>query len=99
MFLVKYYLVFYVIFIVWLDLVIFLYYIDLDIFWYCGDDWYFFKGVLLIIDYDYGFINFIYYNIGIYVVYYIFLSMFYYYLKMVMEVIKFILGKYYCKLS
>lgn len=55
--------------------------------------------MLLSIDCDYGFINFIYYDIGIYVVYYIFLNMFYYYLKIVMEVIKFILGEYYYKLS
>lgn len=82
-------------FVVWLDLVIFLYYIEDNIFWYCGDDWYFFKGVFFIIDWDYGFINFIYYDIGIYVVYYIFLNMFYYKLCWVIEVIKFILGEYY----
>jgi omega-3 fatty acid desaturase (delta-15 desaturase) len=98
-FLVKYYLVPYVIFIIWLDLVTYLHHTEADIPWYRGDDWYFLKGALSSIDRDYGFINSIHHDIGTHVAHHIFLNMPHYHLKTATEAIKPILGKYYRKSS
>lgn len=94
-FLVKYYLVPYVIFVMWLDLVTFLHHTEDDIPWYRGEDWYFLKGALSTIDRDYGFINPIHHNIGTHVAHHIFLNMPHYHLKTATEAIKPILGDYY----
>lgn len=95
LFLVKYYLVPYVIFVMWLDLVTFLHHTEPDIPWYRGDDWYFLKGALSTIDRDYGFINSIHHDIGTHVAHHIFLNMPHYYLKTATEAIKPVLGDYY----
>ena len=97
MWLLKYYLVPYVIFVMWLDLVTFLHHTDSDIPWYRGKDWYFLKGALSTIDHDYGFINNIHHNIGTHVAHHIFLNMPHYHLKTATEAIKPILGEYYRK--
>jgi len=95
LFLVKYYLVPYVIFVMWLDLVTFLHHTEPDIPWYRGDDWYFLKGALSTIDRDYGFINPIHHDIGTNVAHHIFLNMPHYHLKTATEAIKPVLGDYY----
>lgn len=97
MWLVKYYLGPYVVFVMWLDLVTFLHHTDPDIPWYRGKDWYFLKGALSTIDFDYGFINNIHHNIGTHVVHHLFLNMPHYHLKAATEAIKPILGDYYRK--
>ncbi|MBD1923336.1 DUF3474 domain-containing protein [Microcoleus sp. FACHB-831] len=97
MWLVKYYLGPYVVFVVWLDLVTFLHHTDPEIPWYRGKDWYFLKGALSTIDHDYGFINNIHHNIGTHVAHHIFLNMPHYHLKTATEAIKPILGDYYRK--
>lgn len=94
-FLVKYYLVPYIIFVMWLDLVTFLHHTEDDIPWYRGEDWYFLKGALSTIDRDYGFINPIHHNIGTHVAHHIFLNMPHYHLKTATEAIKPLLGDYY----
>ena len=95
--LVKYYLMPYIVFVIWLDLVTFLHHTDPDIPWYRGDDWYFLKGALSTIDHDYGFINNIHHNIGTHVAHHIFLNMPHYHLKTATASIKPILGDYYRK--
>jgi omega-3 fatty acid desaturase (delta-15 desaturase) len=95
LFLVKFYLMPYLIFVIWLDLVTFLHHTEPDIPWYRGDDWYFLKGALSTIDRDYGFINAIHHNIGTHVAHHIFLNMPHYHLKTATEAIKPILGDYY----
>ncbi len=95
LFLVKYYLAPYIVFVCWLDLVTFLHHTDADIPWYRGDDWYFLKGALSSIDRDYGFINPIHHDIGTHVAHHIFLGMPHYHLRTATEAIKPILGEYY----
>ncbi|MGQ4649660.1 fatty acid desaturase [Lyngbya aestuarii] len=95
LFLLKYYLGPYVVFVVWLDLVTFLHHTEPDIPWYRGKDWYFLKGALSTIDRDYGLFNNIHHNIGTHVAHHIFLSMPHYHLKTATEAIKPILGDYY----
>lgn len=97
MWLVKYYLGPYVVFVIWLDLVTFLHHTDPDIPWYRGEDWYFLKGALSTIDHDYGLINNIHHNIGTHVVHHVFLSIPHYHLQTATEAIKPILGDYYRK--
>lgn len=97
LFLVKFYLAPYIVFVIWLDLVTYLHHTDSDIPWYRGDDWYFLKGALSTIDHDYGFINPIHHNIGTHVAHHIFLNMPHYHLKTATEAIKPILGDYYRK--
>ena len=97
MFLVKYYLGPYVVFVVWLDLVTFLHHTEPDIPWYRGKDWYFLRGALSTIDRDYGWFNSIHHNIGTHVAHHIFLTIPHYHLKAATEAIKPILGDYYRK--
>lgn len=95
--LVNYYVMPYVVFVVWLDLVTFLHHTEPDIPWYRGDDWYFLKGALSTIDRDYGFINAIHHDIGTHVAHHIFLNMPHYHLQAATNAIKPILGEYYRK--
>ena len=97
MWLVKYYLGPYIVFVVWLDLVTFLHHTEPDLPWYRGKEWSFFKGALSTIDHDYKFINNIHHNIGTHVVHHLFLSIPHYHLKAATEAIKPVLGDYYCK--
>lgn len=97
LFLVKFYLAPYIVFVIWLDLVTYLHHTDSDIPWYRGEDWYFLKGALSTIDHDYGFINPIHHNIGTHVAHHIFLNMPHYHLITATEAIKPILGDYYRK--
>ncbi|ESA35905.1 fatty acid desaturase [Leptolyngbya sp. Heron Island J] len=94
-FLLKFYVMPYLVFVVWLDLVTFLHHTEPDIPWYRNDSWYFLKGALSTIDRDYGFINSIHHNIGTHVAHHIFLNMPHYHLKDATEAIKPILGDYY----
>lgn len=95
--LLKYYLGAYIVFVAWLDLVTFLHHTDPDIPWYRGKDWYFLKGALSTIDHDYGFINNIHHNIGTHVAHHIFLNMPHYHLLEATKAIEPILGDYYRK--
>ncbi len=95
LFLIKFYLMPYVVFVIWLDLVTFLHHTEDDIPWYRGDDWYYLKGALSSIDRDYGFINPIHHDIGTHVAHHIFSNMPHYKLQRATEAIKPILGDYY----
>jgi omega-3 fatty acid desaturase (delta-15 desaturase) len=95
--LVSMYLIPYVIFVVWLDLVTFLHHTDDEIPWYRGEDWYFLKGAISTIDHDYGFINKIHHDIGTHVAHHIFLSIPHYHLEEATEAIKPVLGDLYRK--
>jgi acyl-lipid omega-3 desaturase len=95
LFLVKFYLMPYLVFVLWLDLVTLLHHTDPDIPWYRGDDWNFLKGALSTIDHDYGFINPIHHHIGTHVAHHIFLGIPHYHLKTATEAIKPVLGNYY----
>ncbi|MEM6501946.1 MAG: fatty acid desaturase [Cyanobacteria bacterium P01_C01_bin.89] len=97
MWLFKYYLMPYIVFVMWLDLVTYLHHTDPEIPWYRGKDWYFFKGALSTIDHDYGFINNIHHNIGTHVAHHVFLSIPHYHLKEATEAIKPVLGEHYRK--
>ena len=94
-FLLKFYVMPYLVFVMWLDLVTFLHHTEPDIPWYRNDSWFFLKGALSTIDRDYGFINNIHHNIGTHVAHHIFLNMPHYHLKDATEAIKPILGDYY----
>jgi omega-3 fatty acid desaturase (delta-15 desaturase) len=91
----KFYLVPYVIFVIWLDLVTYLHHTVEDMPWYRGKDWYFLKGALSTIDHDYGFINPIHHNIGTHVAHHIFLTIPHYHLIEATEAIKPVLGDFY----
>lgn len=93
--LVNYYVMPYIIFVVWLDLVTFLHHTEADIPWYRGKDWYFLKGALSTIDRDYGIFNPIHHNIGTHVAHHIFLSIPHYHLLEATEAIRPVLGDYY----
>ncbi|MEM7553338.1 MAG: fatty acid desaturase [Cyanobacteria bacterium P01_A01_bin.84] len=95
--LLKYYVGPYIVFIIWLDLVTFLHHTEPDIPWYRGDDWYFLKGALSSIDRNYGLLSHIHHDIGTHVAHHIFLNMPHYNLKRATEAIKPILGEYYYK--
>ncbi|MBD1828630.1 DUF3474 domain-containing protein [Microcoleus vaginatus GB1-A2] len=97
LFLLKFYLVPYVVFVMWLDLVTFLHHTEADIPWYRGKDWSFLKGALSTIDRDYGIINSIHHDIGTHVAHHIFSTMPHYHLKEATEAIKPVLGDYYRK--
>lgn len=97
LFFVKFYLMPYLGFVIWLDLVTYLHHTVEEIPWYPNDDWYFLKGALSTIDHDYGFINPIHHNIGTHVAHHIFLNMPHYHLLTATEAIKPILGEYYHK--
>jgi acyl-lipid omega-3 desaturase len=94
---VKFYVMPYLVFVVWLDLVTFLHHTDDEIPWYRGEDWYFLKGAVSTIDHDYGFINDIHHNIGTHVAHHIFLSIPHYHLKEATEAIVPVLGNHYHK--
>jgi acyl-lipid omega-3 desaturase len=96
-FLLKYYLAPYIVFVVWLDLVTFLHHTEPDVPWYRGDEWYFLKGALSTVDRDYGFVNPIHHDIGTHVAHHVFLSMPHYHLKTATAAIKPILGEHYRK--
>lgn len=95
--LVTYYLVPYLVFVMWLDLVTFLHHTESDIPWYRGKDWYFLKGALSTVDRNYGWVNSIHHNIGTHVAHHIFSNMPHYHLKAATEAIRPILGDYYRK--
>ena len=94
-FLFAYYLMPYLVFVVWLDLVTFLHHTDNEIPWYRGKDWYFLKGALSTVDRDYGVFNSIHHHIGTHVVHHIFLSIPHYHLLEATTAIKPVLGNYY----
>lgn len=94
-FLLNFYVMPYLVFVVWLDLVTFLHHTEADIPWYRNDSWYFLKGALSTIDRDYGLINNIHHNIGTHVAHHIFLNMPHYHLKAATEALKPVLGDYY----
>lgn len=96
-FLTKFYLMPYLVFVMWLDLVTFLHHTDAEIPWYRDQDWYFLKGALSTIDRDYGFVNPIHHHIGTHVVHHIFLSIPHYHLLEATEAVKPVLGRYYRK--
>jgi acyl-lipid omega-3 desaturase len=93
----KLYVVPYIGFVIWLDLVTFLHHGEADIPWYRGEDWYFLKGALSTIDRDYGVINWIHHDIGTHVAHHIFSNMPHYYLKDATAAVKPLLGEYYRK--
>ncbi|WP_206070238.1 fatty acid desaturase [Nodosilinea sp. P-1105] len=95
LFLLKYYVAPYLVFVVWLDLVTFLHHSDSEIPWYRNDDWHFLKGALSTIDRDYGWLNPIHHNIGTHVAHHIFLGIPHYHLKAATAAIKPVLGDYY----
>lgn len=93
----KLYLVPYIGFVIWLDLVTFLHHTEDNIPWYRGKNWYFLKGALSTIDRDYGLFNWIHHDIGTHVAHHIFSNMPHYYLKDATEAIKPLLGEHYRK--
>lgn len=95
LFLLTYYIVPYLIFVAWLDVVTFLHHTEEDIPWYRGKDWYFLKGALSTIDRDYGFFNPIHHNIGTHVAHHIFITIPHYHLLEATEAIRPVLGDYY----
>ncbi|MEY3297097.1 MAG: hypothetical protein RLZZ597_357 [Cyanobacteriota bacterium] len=96
-FIVKFYLMPYLVFVAWLDLVTLLHHTTPEIPWYRGEDWNFLKGAISTIDHDYGVFNGIHHNIGTHVAHHIFLSIPHYHLKTATEAIKPVLGDYYRK--
>ncbi|KPQ37685.1 MAG: omega-3 fatty acid desaturase (delta-15 desaturase) [Phormidesmis priestleyi Ana] len=95
LFLINYYIMPYLVFIVWLDLVTYLHHTEPDIPWYRNDSWYFLKGAISTIDRDYGIFNSIHHNIGTHVAHHLFLNMPHYYLKDATAAIKPIMGEYF----
>ncbi|MBR8833661.1 MAG: fatty acid desaturase [Stigonema ocellatum SAG 48.90 = DSM 106950] len=97
MWLLKYYVGPYIVFVVWLDLVTFLHHTESDIPWYRGEDWNFLKGAISTIDRDYGFINHIHHDIGTHVAHHVFLNIPHYNLKKATAAIQPIMGDYFRK--
>ncbi|MCB1318323.1 MAG: fatty acid desaturase, partial [Leptospiraceae bacterium] len=99
LFLLKYYLGPYIVFVSWLDLVTYLHHTAPEIPWYRGNDWNFLRGALSTIDRDYGFINEIHHNIGTHVVHHLFIGIPHYHLNRATEAIRPVLGEYYRRSS
>ncbi|MEO0407842.1 MAG: fatty acid desaturase [Cyanobacteria bacterium P01_A01_bin.135] len=95
--LVTYYVMPYLVFVMWLDLVTFLHHSEADIPWYRGKGWTFLRGALSTIDRDYGWVNWVHHDIGTHVAHHIFLNMPHYHLREATEAIKPVLGEYYRK--
>ncbi|MGB3298457.1 MAG: fatty acid desaturase [Phormidesmis sp.] len=95
LFLLNYYIMPYLVFIVWLDLVTFLHHTEPDIPWYRNDSWNFLKGAVSTIDRDYGIFNSIHHNIGTHVAHHLFLGMPHYYLKAATAAIRPIMGEHF----
>jgi acyl-lipid omega-3 desaturase len=95
--LLKYYLGPYVVFVIWLDLVTFLHHTEDNVPWYRGDAWTFLRGALSTVDRSYGWVDPIHHNIGTHVAHHIFLSIPHYNLLRATEAIKPVLGDYYRK--
>lgn len=93
--LIKFYVIPYLIFVVWLDLVTFLHHTEADIPWYRGEDWYFLKGALSTIDRSYGIFDSIHHHIGTHVAHHIFINIPHYHLQEATAALKPVLGDYY----
>lgn len=97
LFILSYYVVPYLVFVIWLDLVTFLHHTEDDIPWYRGNDWYFLKGAVSTIDRDYGLFNLLHHDIGTHVAHHIFLSIPHYHLRTATAAVKPVLGEHYRK--
>lgn len=95
LFLFNFYIMPYLVFVVWLDLVTYLHHTEADIPWYRNDSWDFLKGAVSTIDRDYGIFNNIHHNIGTHVAHHIFLNMPHYHLKAATAAIKPVMGEYF----
>ena len=95
LFLFNFYVMPYLVFVVWLDLVTYLHHTEADIPWYRNDSWYFLKGAISTIDRDYGIFNNIHHNIGTHVAHHLFLNMPHYHLKAATAAIKPVMGEHF----
>ena len=93
--LIKYYVGPYIVFVIWLDLVTFLHHTEPELPWYRGENWTFLKGAISTIDRDYGLINHIHHDIGTHVAHHIFLNIPHYHLIQATKAIKPIMGEYF----
>lgn len=94
---IKFYVIPYWIFVMWLDLVTYLHHHGYDekVPWYRGKEWSYLRGGLTTIDRDYGLINNIHHDIGTHVVHHLFPQIPHYHLVEATEAVKPVLGKYY----
>jgi len=95
--LLKLYLVPYIVNVVWLDAVTYLHHhgYQKKVPWYRGQEWSYMRGGLSTIDRDYGWFNKIHHDIGTHVVHHLFPAIPHYHLCEATEAVKPLLGKYY----
>ena len=97
LFLLKYYLGPWLVFLAWLDLVTYLHHTHAEIPWYRGEEWSFLRGALSTMDRTYGIFEPIHHNIGTHVAHHIFISIPHYHLRKATAAIVPLLGEYYHK--
>ena len=96
LFVLKFYIVPYIVFVCWLDIVTYLHHTDRRLPWYRGEGWTFLKGALSTMDRDYGrVLNFIHHDIGTHVAHHLFIGIPHYHLRTATAAIKDVLGEYY----
>ncbi len=95
LFLLKYYLGPYVVFVVWAALVTYMHHTDATLPWYRGRGWSFLKGALSTIDRDYGLIERIHHNAGAHIAHHLFPGIPHYHLRRATRALKPVLGDWY----
>ncbi|HMX55728.1 MAG TPA: fatty acid desaturase [Leptospiraceae bacterium] len=80
-FLAKFYIAPYFVFVVWLDLVTFLHHTAPDVPWYRGEAWNFVRGNLSSVDRSYGIFEWFHHNIGTHMVHHLFIGIPHYKLR------------------
>uniref|UniRef100_A0A0G4GNS3 Fatty acid desaturase domain-containing protein n=1 Tax=Chromera velia CCMP2878 TaxID=1169474 RepID=A0A0G4GNS3_9ALVE len=93
--LLKMYIIPYIIGTAWLVIVTYLHHTDARVPWYRGEEWSYLRGALSTLDRDYGMFNSITHNIETHVIHHIFPQIPHYHLVEASEAIKPVLGKFY----
>jgi len=85
----------YLVFVAWLDLVTYLHHTDKDLPWYRDPEWTYLRGGLTTTDRDYGILNKVHHDIGTHVVHHLFPQIPHYNLCEATDAVKPLLGPYY----
>jgi len=85
----------YVVFVMWLDLVTYLHHTDNELPWYRDPEWTYLRGGLSTTDRDYGVLNKVHHDIGTHVVHHLFPQIPHYNLCEATEAVKPLMGPYY----
>lgn len=94
-FLANTYIMPYIVFVMWLDLVTYLHHTDKELPWYRDPEWTYLRGGLTTTDRDYGILNKVHHDIGTHVVHHLFPQIPHYNLCEATDAVKPLMGPYY----